>query len=116
MSTKFVIVLFASSLLLLPIVIQSLLTGSKAPENSWMAKYFAAEKYLGLTGNLFLLTVCGSSLARLARHLGLIDLNPSDRVALLVAVPFLLLLVLYLGLWVRAAVRVRRSANSEMRP
>jgi len=110
-STKFEIVLFASSLLLLPVVIQSLLTGSKAPENSWMAKYYAAEKYLGLTGNLLLLTVCGSSLARLARHVGLIDLNPSDRVALLVAVPFLLLLVTYLCLWVRAILKVQHTAS-----
>jgi len=110
-STKFEIVLFASSLLLLPVVIQSLLTGSKAPENAWSAKYYAAEKHLGLTGNLFLLTVCCSSLARIAGHLGLIDLNLKDSVALLVAVPFPLLLVTYLCLWIRAVLKVQRTAR-----
>ena len=47
MLTNFEVLLYASSLIVLPIAIYSLLTGSKAPEGTWIAKYYAAETYLG---------------------------------------------------------------------
>ena len=57
MLTNFEVLLYASSLIVLPIAIYSLLTGSKAPEGTWIAKYYAAETYLGPAGNVFLLAV-----------------------------------------------------------
>ena len=68
MLTNFEVLLYASSLIVLPIAIYSLLTGSKAPEGTWIAKYYAAETYLGPAGNVFLLAVCanGTRQARIA--------------------------------------------------
>jgi hypothetical protein len=117
MLTNFEVLLYASSVIVvLPIAIYSLLTGSKAPEGNWIAKYYAAEKYLGLAGNVFLLAVCANGLVKLGLHFGFIDPALTDSADLLLGVPFMALLVLYLGLWVRAALKVRRNANGETRP
>ena len=82
-----------------------MLSGSKAPERTWVAKYYAAEKYLGLTGNVFLLAICANGLVKLGMHFGFIDPALLDSLDLLVGIPFMALLVLYLGLWVRAFLR-----------
>lgn len=116
MLTNFEVLLYASSLVVLPIAIYSLLTGSKAPEGTWIAKYYAAETYLGFTGNVFLLAVCANGLVKLGLHFGFIDPALMDSMNLLIGVPFMALLVMYLGLWIRAARKVRRSANGETRP
>ena len=69
MLTNFEVLLYASSIIVvLPIVISSLLSGSKAPEGTWVAKFYAAEKYLGLTGNVFLLAICANGLVKLIFH------------------------------------------------
>jgi hypothetical protein len=49
-------------------------------------------------------------------HFGFIDPALMDSINLLIGVPFMALLVMYLGLWIRAARKVRRSANGETRP
>ena len=117
MLTNFEILLYASSIIVvLPIAIYSLLTGSKAPEGTWIAKYYAAETYLGFTGNVFLLAVCANGLVKLGLHFGFIDPALMDSINLLIGVPFMALLVMYLGLWIRAARKVRRGANGETRP
>lgn len=117
MLTNFEVLLYASSIIVvLPIAIYSLLSGSKAPEGTWVAKFYAAEKYLGLTGNVFLLAICANGLVKLGLHFGFIDPALIDSLDLLVGIPFMALLVLYLGLWVRAFLKVRRNANGETRP
>jgi hypothetical protein len=116
MLTNFEVLLYASSLIVLPIAIYSLLTGSKAPEGTWIAKYYAAETYLGPAGNLFLLAVCANGLVKLGLHFGFIDPARMGSVDLIIGVPFMALLVVYLGLWMRAARKVRRNANGDTRP
>lgn len=93
--------------LLLPLVAFSILKGSPAPRNTFLTKYYDAEKYLNLTGNLFLLSLIATSASKLAAHFGLIDQASMDALDPYIQVPFLVLLAAFLILWVRAALKVR---------
>ncbi|MFZ1105481.1 MAG: hypothetical protein WAN86_21935, partial [Hyphomicrobiaceae bacterium] len=104
MLSTFEILSFAAVLVLvLPAILYSLITRSGAPEGSWFAKYYRAERYLSLAGNLFLLTVCATAVARLGMHFGYIEASVADRLMLVIGVAFGVTLVAYLALWVRAA-------------
>jgi hypothetical protein len=113
MLSTFEILSFAAVLVLvLPAVLYSLVTGSGVPESSWFAKYYRAERFLNLAGNVFLLTVCAYAIARLGVHFGYIDASVSDRLMLATGWAFGVTLLAYLGLWIRAALKVHRSSGT----
>jgi hypothetical protein len=96
-------------LVLLPIVLVSLATGSKQPESSWFAKFYRAEPWLGLVGNIFLLVLCAIAASKLALHFGFIDAATADAVEGWITIPFLVLLLVFLILWIKAVMKVRRA-------
>ena len=110
MLSKFEVVLYATTLMILPSAAYSLWTGSKPPEGSSLAKYYAAEKYLGPVGNVMLILLCLGNFLKLAAHFGVLRL--SENSALLVGLVFLTFAVTYLALWVAALRKVRRTAQS----
>jgi hypothetical protein len=112
MLTTFEVLLYAGAVLLLPLIVYSLITGSQPPENNWFAKYCRVEKYLNVTRDLFLLAVCATVIARLGLHFGYIDPSAKDRLALVVGIPFAVTLFEFLGLWIRAAPKARRLGKS----
>ena len=115
MLTTLEVVLYAFVLVvLLPVALYSLLTGSQPPEKSWFAKYYRAEKYLGLAGNLFLLTLWANVATRLGLHFGYIDATAAGRLALPIGIPFAAALLAFLALWVRAALKVRRHGKGSV--
>jgi hypothetical protein len=100
------------AVVLLPIVLVSLFTGSKPPENTFFSKYYHADKHLMLVGNVFLLAVCATAVAKLALHFGAIDAPTEETVSNWIGIPFLLLLVVFLAMLIRAVLRVRRGDNA----
>ncbi len=107
MLSNFEVALYAFSFVLLPLALYSLATGSAPPRNSRLVPYYSAEPYLGLTGNLMLVALCGANIARLAMHFGLIP-RPSSDLDAVMAAPFMILMIAYGVLWVRAIRKVRR--------
>ena len=75
MLSPFEAVSFTLVLLLIPPVVWSLVHGSPAPQNSWITKYFEAEKRLNFAGNLFVLAMCMNAAARLAIHFGVVQVS-----------------------------------------
>jgi hypothetical protein len=113
MLTTFEVAIYIVALVILvPMILYSLITGKGVPESSWFAKYYRAERYLLLAGNLFLLAVCASAVARLGRHFGYIDASASDRLSIPLGVAFGVTLLASLVLWIRAAVKVRRDGRT----
>lgn len=111
MLSPFEIALYGFVTLLLPLAAFALVTGAQPPENTWFSKYYKAEKYLHPCSNLFLLTVCANAIARLAFHFGLIDAATKDNLGPIIGVPFFVLLVAVLALWIRAHLKLRRTGN-----
>jgi hypothetical protein len=111
MLTNFEVVLFSLTLFILPIAVYSLLTGSKVPENTWASKYYAAEKYLGTAGNLFLVFICCNGAMKLAIHFGLIGPELATRLEPIFGTIFMVVIVIYLGLWAKAIRKVRRQTS-----
>jgi hypothetical protein len=109
MLTPIEVPLYALALLFIPLATYSLITGSTVPENSPFAKYYRAEKYLGLVSNLFLLALSLSCAVKLGLHFGYIDPEWTNRFSTVTAAAFMLLLVLDLVFWARAALKVRRQ-------
>jgi hypothetical protein len=107
---------FAAIMILLPITIWSLSTGSKAPEKTWASKYYAVERRLGITGNLFLLAVCVEALSKLGLYFGMIDPNRSGSLADLTGEPFATLMAVYLALWARALWKTHRKTRNSADP
>jgi len=112
LSTFELVTYVVAAVVLLPLALFSLLNGSPAPQNTILSKYYAAEKHLNLVGNLFLLTVCAHAIAGLAQHFAVIDTATAESVRLLVGLPFGVLLVAFLALWVKAAVKIRRDSRA----
>lgn len=110
MLSNFEIALYGFVAVLLPLAAFELLTGAQ-PANTWLSKYYKVEKYLHPCGNLFLMTVCANAIAKLAFHFGFIDAAMNARLAPVVGVPFFVLLVAFLVLWIRACLKVRRAGN-----
>jgi len=110
MLSNFEIALYGFVAVLLPLAAFALITGAR-PENTWLSKYYKVEKYLHPCGNLFLLTVCANAISKLALHFGFIDAATSDSLAPFIGVPFFVLLVAFLVLWIRAYLKVRRTGN-----
>lgn len=109
MLSKYEVVLYSASLLILPVAVYSLSTGSKPPEGSSLAKYYAAERYLGPIGNIMLILLGLGNLLKLATHFGILRL--SENSALVIGLPFLALAVTYLALWIGALRKVRQNAR-----
>lgn len=97
-------------LVILPLAVASLVKGSQPPEGSFISKYYRAEPRLMLMGNLFLIALAATAILALARHFGLAQVP--DPLEAWVHVPFLVLLVVFLGFFVRAVLKVRRAANA----
>lgn len=95
---------------LLPLVVVSLLTGSKPPQGGFFRLLYAADPHLMLVGNIMLLAVIATAAAKLALHFGVIDAATEGTLSNWLAVPLFLLLALFLVQFVRAVMRVRRSA------
>jgi len=112
MLTTFEVLLYAFLLLLLPLLLHSLVTGSQPPEKGWLARYYRAERYLNFAGNLFVLTICANAIAKLGRHFGYIDPSAKDRLALVIGVSMAATLLAFLALWIRAALKVHRLNRS----
>jgi hypothetical protein len=101
------------AIVLLPLTISSLIGGSPPPpHNMFITKYYEAEPRLMLMSNLFLLTVCATAIHKLAVHFGLLSQSLSDSLELWIGVPFFILLVVFLGLFIRAILKVRRARNT----
>ncbi len=111
MLSTFQVALNSFMLLLGAVAIYSLFTGSKAPPNSWLTKYYVAEKYLGPIGNVMLIALAATSVFKLGLHFGVIAPSDPDSVSLIVGTPFLLLALVYLVLWFRAWRKVKSAAN-----
>lgn len=97
------------ALVVLPLAVLSLLGGSKPPEGGFLTKYYLAEPRLMLASNVFLLAVGATALSRLAEHFGLVGTETASRLDVWIGVPFMLLLVVFLGLFSRAFLKVRRA-------
>ncbi len=109
----FELALNVAVVLLLPIVIASLVGGSKPPENGVFTKYYRAQKNLMFVGNLFLLSICAQAIARLAAHFGFIDAATMEALALPLGLPFFVLLIAFAVLWLMAALKIRRAGQTE---
>jgi hypothetical protein len=92
-------------------VLYASFAGIGVPESSRLAKYYRAERYLNLAGNLFLLAICANAIARLGLHFGFIHASVSDRLMLVIGLVFGVTLLTYLALWIRAALKVRRGSG-----
>jgi hypothetical protein len=99
-------------LAVLPLTLWSLATGSKPPAHGVLRKLYAAQMHLMLTGNVFLLLVCATAVNNLARHFGLIDAARAQIIGDWLMVPFLVLLVAFLVLLIRAYLKVRGASTA----
>jgi hypothetical protein len=106
------IVIYAFVLVLIPLALFSLMRGSPPPAFGPLTKFYHAEKYLNVVGNLFVLSICAHALGKLALHFGIIEMSAADQVELVTSIPLLSLLVIYLGLWVRAGLKIRRLGGN----
>jgi hypothetical protein len=96
----------------LPLALASLATGSKPPEHSVLGKYYRAERYLMLLGNLLLMSVGAVAITKLLTHFGLVGAELGERLETWLSMPLMGLVVLFLVLMVRAILKVRRAEKA----
>jgi hypothetical protein len=112
MLTTLELAIYAAAVVVaLPAALYSLMTGSRPPEMGLFVRYYRAQKHLSLAGNLFLLAVCAHALVKLGLHFGYIAPGLTEKVMFLTGLAFGATLLLFLGLWIAAAVRVRGGAS-----
>lgn len=97
-------------LIILPLTVASLLSGSPPPPKSALSRYYEAQPRLMLAGNIFLLTVSASGLLRLAEHFGYLDAAGVQAVEPWIMIPFFITLLVFLGMFVSAILKVRRAS------
>lgn len=97
-------------LVLLPLAVLSLLKGSPPPQNSFLTKYHLAEPKLMMAGDVFLVSLAAIALVWLLERLGLLATDLATTLDGWLMIPFFALLILYLGLYARAILKVRRAA------
>lgn len=95
---------------LLPLAIASLVTGSKPPQNSFLAAYYRADSRLMPLGNLLLLSIGAIAINKLATHFGLVGAERGETIETWLSVPLMVLTVIFLIFLVRAIISVRRAA------
>lgn len=98
--------------ILLPLTIYSMITRALPPQTTWLGKVYGADPHLLLVSNLFLLSMCLSSLMRLAIHFRLIGIRLQTPLEIAVGVPFFALMVVFLVMLVRAGLKVRRATQN----
>lgn len=91
--------------LLIPLVLWSLWAGSPIP-NRPLGEYFRAVKGLRFAGDLFLVSLCAMSLIKLSIYFGFLEPARGKDVLFYLSAPFIVLLLVYLGLLVKAVRRV----------
>lgn len=106
------VVLNSFVFILLPLAIHSMITRRLPPQSTWLGKVYGADPHLLLVSNLFLLSVCASSLVRLAAHFGIVGRRLQTPLEIAVGIPFFALMVVFLVMLVRAGLKVRRTAKS----
>lgn len=111
MLSTFEVFLLSFVSLLFPVALITLVYSIPPPE-SFLSKYYRAEKLLNPVGNLFLITVCLDAMTKLAGHFGFIDAATKSTIHPFIGVPFGVLLLAFLGLWVKAFFKVRRLEKS----
>jgi hypothetical protein len=105
------VVIYSFVIFLGAVAIYSLFNGSKAPPNSWLTKYYEAEKYLGPVGNVMLIALAASSAFKLALHFGFVSPTDPDGAELIAGTPFIMLMGVYWLMWFRAWRKVKSTAN-----
>jgi hypothetical protein len=113
MLTSLQVTIYAVSLAVLaPLLFYSVIVRPGVPEASPVAKYYRAERLLDPVGNLVMAVVLVGIAGRLAAHFRLIDRVLWDSLTLPLLLASAAAVLLYLGLWIRAALKVRRGAGS----
>jgi hypothetical protein len=114
MLTTLEVFIYAAVLFLFPMIVFSIVKGSPPPPSNFpFVRYYHVEKYLSLAGNLFVLSICFLAAARLALHFGVIDAAMSDSMEWITHVPFMALFFIYIAMWIRAAIKVRRAEKPQ---
>ena len=98
--------------LLVPLLVYGVIVRPGVPESSPLAKYYRAERFLDPAGNLVMAVVLVGIAGRLAAHFRWIDPALWDSLTLPILLASAAAILLYLGLWIRAALKVRRDVRS----
>ncbi len=96
----------------LPLALASLATGSKPPEHSVFGKYYRAEMHLMLLGNLLLLSVGATAIAKLLTHFEFVSAELGETLDTWLSVPLMGLVLIFLVFLVRAILKVRRAEKA----
>ncbi len=114
MLTSLQVTIYALSLaVLVPLLVYGVIVRPGVPESSPLAKYYRAERLLDPVGNLVMAVVLAGIAGRLAAHFRYIDPALWEGLTLPLLVASVAAVLLYLGLWIRAALKVRRNAGAE---
>lgn len=105
------VILHCIVLIFIPLALYSLFARNLPAENTFLGRLFRTDPNLIVVNNLFLLALCVVSLYRLGVHLGYIGPSLKQPLELLSHAPFAVLLVVFLAMFVRAMLRLRRSAH-----
>ena len=81
------------------------------PPEGRLSKYYRAERYLFPVSNLFVIVLGVIALVRLGVHFGFIGAAAQAQLAPILQIPFLVLLVAVLLLWISAYRKVRREGT-----
>jgi hypothetical protein len=103
------IILHSIVLLFIPLAIHSLVTRQLPPEGTFLGRLFRTDPNLIVVNGLFLLALCLASLYRLGIQLGVIGQDQVPALELMAHVPFMVLLVVFLAMIMRAMMRLRRT-------
>jgi membrane protease YdiL (CAAX protease family) len=101
------IILHSIVLLFIPLAIHSLVTRQLPPEGTFLGRLFRTDPNLIVVNGLFLLALCLASLYRLGIQLGVIGQDQVPALELMAHVPFMVLLVVFLAMIMRAMMRRR---------
>jgi hypothetical protein len=100
-------------LLFIPLALYSLFSRKLPPDNTLLGRLYRIDPRLDVVSNLFLLALCVASLYRLGVHFGIIAPGLAKPLELASHIPFAILLVVFLTMLVRAALRLRRSVGTD---
>jgi len=97
--------------LLIPLTVYVMIRGVPPPEGG-LSKYYRAERYLFPVSNLFVIVIGLIALLRLCVHFGLIGAAANAQLSPILYIPFFVLLVAVLLLWISAYRKVRRQPTN----